>query len=132
VSALTLKLGILGAGVLAAALLVMQSACNTGFADCPAKEDVKPDDSCKDDNLQCPYDLTGPATACDGTQATIETSCTCDKGHWSCPDPVECDGGGGGEDEAGSTDEGGLADEAGSTNEGGSGGEAGSTDAGPG
>ena len=126
-NALTLKLGIAGAGVLFASLMVMQNACNTGFADCPAKETIVAGGSCKDDNLQCPFDLTGPAAACDDTQATIETSCTCDKGHWSCPDPVSCDTDGGGEgDEAGSTDEGGLADEAGS------GGDAGGTDAGPG
>jgi hypothetical protein len=110
-NALTLKLGILGAGAVAV-LFIMQNACNTGFADCPAKETITPGDSCKDDNLQCAYDLTGPAPACDGTQATIATSCTCNKGHWSCPDPVACDGGGTA-DEAGSTDEGGASTDGG-------------------
>ncbi len=110
---LALKLGIMGAGALAA-LFMMQSACNTGFADCPAKETITPGDTCKDDNLQCPYDLTGPAPACDGTQATTATSCTCDKGHWSCPDPVSCDtDAAGGGDEAGSTDDGAVSGDAG-------------------
>lgn len=68
------------------------TACNSGNGACPTTP-IVPDDPCSDDDLQCAFDLSTPAAACDGTTTTIPTSCTCTKGHWECPAPFECDAG---------------------------------------
>ena len=96
-------------------------ACDN-YDNCPAKEQVRPGGSCDGTYYQCPYDLTAPSSACDGTTATIASSCTCVGGIWACPIATPCpdassgdDGGGeggGGDDsgtEAGSGDDGGGA-----------------------
>ena len=67
-------------------------ACNSGTGDCPAKESIQPGAPCSDDNLQCAYDLSTPSPGCDGTTTTIASSCTCMKGTWSCPSPIDCGG----------------------------------------
>lgn len=104
---ITGALGVLGA-LAVAAMLATAPACNTGMGNCPAKETVQPGGSCNDDKLQCAFDLATPDPSCDGTQTTIATSCSCDKGHWSCPDPIACDAGPTGGDEGGTQDEGGT------------------------
>ena len=86
----------IGAMIAVVASLVAFSAleaCNSGNGDCPEKVAVVPGASCSDEHLQCAFDLTTPAAACDGTSSVIETSCTCTKGNWSCPDAIQCDGG---------------------------------------
>jgi hypothetical protein len=83
-------------GACAAAILAVVGslgACNSGTADCPAKETIQPGGACSDDDLQCPYDLASPSLACDGTTTVLATSCTCTKGAWVCPDAVSCPGG---------------------------------------
>jgi hypothetical protein len=117
---LVVGLGVVGA-VLVAFLGTFSAvtACNSGGGSCPDKAGVVPGGSCSDDKLQCAFDLMTPAVACDGTTATIETSCTCTDGTWACPSAVECDSGTAeeageeaGSDEAGSdeasTDDGGT------------------------
>ena len=94
---LSLAIGVGGAEVIA--------ACSESGT-CPAKSAIKPDAACTDDQLQCPYDLSTPSVACDGTQTVIPSSCTCSGGTWACPAPVDCSGGAGGD--AGGTVEGGA------------------------
>ena len=91
---LVVSLGIVGA-VAVASLATFSSvtACNHGNGTCPDKAAVVPGASCSDETLQCAFDLTTPAVACDGTSTVIETSCTCTDGTWACPSAVECDGG---------------------------------------
>ena len=87
-------LGIVGAvaiGSLTAFTTI--TACNTGNGTCPDKAAVVAGGSCSDKALQCAFDLTTPAVACDGTSTVIETSCTCTDGTWACPSAVECDAG---------------------------------------
>ena len=57
--------------------------------DCPAKEQIKPGASCGSSDMQCAYDV--PQTACDGTKSTVESSCFCTDGKWSCPDEWACE-----------------------------------------
>ena len=83
---------------------VALDACNSGNKDCPAKEAIMPGGSCSDEHLQCAFDLKTPAAACDGTSSPIETSCTCTKGSWACPEPFECEGGPGDGGDEGSDD----------------------------
>lgn len=92
-------LGAVGVGV----------ACNSGTGDCPDKTAIVEGASCSDEHLQCAYDRTTPAVACDGTHTVIATSCTCTDGTWSCPSDVECDSGASadeGDAEAGDTEAG--------------------------
>ncbi len=71
-------------------------ACNE-VGDCPADAATIHDgDPCSGEGLQCAQDVT--FTACDGTQQTIASSCTCTEGAWSCPSEPDCDAGGGGDD----------------------------------
>ncbi len=95
-----------GAVVAVAGALAFHAACNSGTGSCPSSG-VDPGASCDDEHLQCAYTLATPSAACDGTQTTIASSCTCTHGTWACPDPFECeagaaetgdDGGGGGDD----------------------------------
>jgi hypothetical protein len=79
--------------ILVAALVAALGGCNSGTGDCPPKASIQPGGSCSDDDLQCPYDLSTPSPACDGTTTTIPSSCTCTDGTWACPSPVVCGGG---------------------------------------
>jgi hypothetical protein len=110
----TWKLGVAGAGLLAAVLAIVGSlaACSNGTGTCPAKETIQPGASCDNDDLQCAFDLATPDPSCDGTQTTIATSCTCKKGTWSCPDPVACSTDAGGGDETSTGDDGGSGGDA--------------------
>jgi hypothetical protein len=91
---LVAALGVVGAVAVASlTAFTAVTACNNGTGSCPDKAAVVPGASCSDDNLQCAFDLTTPAVACDGTSTTIETSCTCTDGTWACPSAVECDSG---------------------------------------
>lgn len=108
---LLVTVGVVGfAGLASLTAFTAVEACNSGNGDCPDKVAVVAGASCSDDNLQCAFDLTTPAVACDGTSSVVATSCTCTHGHWSCPSAFECeggaDGGDGGDGEA-STDDGG-------------------------
>jgi hypothetical protein len=78
--------------------------CNN-VGSCPAKETIMPGGPCSGDSLECAYDLATENPACDGTNTTIPTSCTCTKGAWVCPPPASCEGGddgGGGDSTTGS------------------------------
>ena len=91
---------------LVGAAFLALGACNSGMSDCPAKEAIQPGAACSDDDLQCAYDLSTPAPACDGTTTVLATSCTCTKGTWSCPSAVACpsgDDGAAGDDAADSS-----------------------------
>ena len=91
---LVLTLGIVAtAAVASLTAFTSVTACNSGNTTCPDKTAVVAGGSCSDENLQCAFDLTTPAVACDGTSAVIETSCTCTDGTWACPSAVECDAG---------------------------------------
>lgn len=57
----------------------------SGRGNCPPNGQMVTGATCHGDQLQCPYDVT--ITACDGTSQVIVTSCSCDSGHWACPDP---------------------------------------------
>jgi hypothetical protein len=88
----------LSAALLGVAVLGVESACNN-VGDCPSPSNIKPGGSCSGDYLTCPYTLQTPNQACDGTavEGGLETSCTCTKGTWICPDPVTCEAGGSGD-----------------------------------
>jgi hypothetical protein len=102
---LIVALGVVGAvGAASLTAFTAVTACNTGSGSCPDKAAVLPGASCSDNHLQCAFDLTTPAVACDGRSTVIETSCTCTDGRWACPSAVECDSGADAADEA-STDE---------------------------
>ncbi len=66
-------------------------ACNT-IGDCPAASEIVPGGACSGNTLQCAYTLDTQTVACDGTLATIATSCTCVGSVWVCPTGF-CDGG---------------------------------------
>jgi hypothetical protein len=106
------------AGALVGAVTVA-FACNSGVGSCPDKTAISAGASCSDDNLQCPYDLATPNPSCDGTNTTIETSCTCTSGTWVCPDAVECPAAEDGGDEAATDDDGGATDDGAVTDDGG-------------
>jgi hypothetical protein len=118
---LVVTLGIVAAvGVASLTAFTSVTACNSGNTTCPDKTAVVAGGACSDENLQCAYDLSTPAVACDGTSAIIETSCTCTDGTWACPSAVECD--------AGAADPGEAGDEAGDEAAAGDGGDEASPD----
>ncbi len=83
------------AALATAAMIGAASGCNSGNGDCPDKSTIAPGASCSDDHLQCAFDLSTPAAACDGTTTVLATSCTCNHGTWDCPAPFDCDAGDG-------------------------------------
>lgn len=85
--------GIVVSAIAAVTTFGAATACNSGNGDCPEKPMVMAGAACSDDHLQCAYDLSTPAAACDGTMTIIETSCTCTNGQWSCPSAFDCDSG---------------------------------------
>ncbi len=97
---------ILAAGLVTAMALGLGGlgGCND-VGSCPAPETIMPGGTCSGDSLECAYNLPSPSPACDGTNTTIPTACTCTKGTWSCPSPIDCEGGtgddGGGDDGGG-------------------------------
>ncbi len=63
----------------------LSSADCSGRGSCPPHGQMVTGDTCHGDQLQCPYEVT--ITACDGTTSTVTSSCSCQNGHWACPDP---------------------------------------------
>lgn len=66
----------------AATLGLLSIACS-GHASCPNSQRLATGAACHGDDLQCPYDVK--VTECDGGTSTVESSCNCIDGVWSCP-----------------------------------------------
>ncbi len=66
----------------------------SGRGSCPPHGQMVTGATCHGDQLQCPYEVT--VAACDGTSKVVASSCSCDNGKWTCPDPgkPECSDGG--------------------------------------
>jgi hypothetical protein len=57
----------------------------SGHGVCPPHGLMLNGATCNGDDLQCAHEVT--LTACDGTQATVVSSCACTDGKWDCPEP---------------------------------------------
>lgn len=61
---------------------LISTACS-GHATCPNRQRLTTGEACHGDDLQCPYDVK--VAECDGGTSTVESSCNCLDGVWSCP-----------------------------------------------